>query len=255
MKISWAGSGIYFWWQLGAMQYLAQRYDLTSVPMVGASGGAICAVLGRCGVDAERISDSAYRLAVDYNIWEQPMALAGAWGPIIEGWLHDLLPHDAAVRCRGELGVVVTQLPSCRQLSIDDFEDKDDLVNCVMASAHVPMLLDKQLSRPCRGAWCVDGSFPDFFSGENCDYLQCGGDAVMFDYFHDPKIIRRGRMDMLEVKKYSEMKRIVLLGARFAARLEDEGMFDRFNLEPVMKRPARAALGGSDDGAVVLRGR
>lgn len=29
----------------------------------------------------------------------------------------------------------------------------------------------------------MDGSFPDFFSGVNCDLLQCGGDAVVFDYF------------------------------------------------------------------------
>jgi hypothetical protein len=43
-----------------------------------------------------------------------------------------------------------------------------------MASAHVPMLLDKQLTRGCRGAQYVDGSFPDFFTGENCDHLQVG---------------------------------------------------------------------------------
>lgn len=38
--------------------------------------------------------------------------------------------------------------------------------------------------------------------GENCDLLQCGGEAVMFDYFHDPNIIRNGRMDMLSLKQY-----------------------------------------------------
>jgi hypothetical protein len=29
--LSWAGSGAFFWWQLGAVQYLRQRYDLTNV--------------------------------------------------------------------------------------------------------------------------------------------------------------------------------------------------------------------------------
>lgn len=44
-------------------------------------------------------------------------------------------------------------------------------------------LQDWKVSRDCRGVQCVDGSFPDFFAGVNCDLLQCGGDAVVFDYF------------------------------------------------------------------------
>ena len=134
----------------------------------------VCAALARCGVDPEAISESAYKLALDHKIWEKPAGLMGSWGEVIEQWMDDLLPHDAAERCRGELGVVVTQLPAWQQLSIDDFEDKVDLINCVMASAHVPLLLDKQLTRECRGVHCVDGSFPDFFAGENCDHLQVG---------------------------------------------------------------------------------
>lgn len=65
---------------------------------------------------------------------------------------------------------------------------------------------------------------------------QCGGDAVVFDYFDDPNIQRRGRMDMLQLKEYSEIKRITLMGARYAAKLEAEGAFDKFHLEPVLKR-------------------
>jgi hypothetical protein len=60
------------------------------------------------------------------------------------------------------------------------------------------------MTRECRGVQCLDGSFPDFFVGENCDLLQRpgGSDAVMFDYFHDPKIVRNGRLDMLSLKQY-----------------------------------------------------
>jgi predicted acylesterase/phospholipase RssA len=160
------------------MQYLAQRYDLTRVPMAGASGGAICAALARCGVCPDRIASSAYALSRHHKIWDKPMGLAGGWGSVIEQWLHDILPDDAHDRCSGGLGVIVTQLPTWRQLSIQEFESKADLINCVMASAHVPLLLDMQLSRSCRGVACVDGSFPDFFTGENCDFLQVGDRLV-----------------------------------------------------------------------------
>ena len=65
-----------------------------------------------------------------------------------------------------------------------------------MASAHVPLLLDKQLTRSCRGSQYVDGSFPDFFTGQNCDFLTRGGDAVVFDYFEDTNIVRQVRPHM-----------------------------------------------------------
>ena len=242
LRLSWAGSGAYAWWQLGAMHRLSQRFDLSRVPMTGASGGAITAALARCGVGLDEIADSAYRLALEHRVWERPMGLAGSWGGVIEGWLHELLPADAAERCRGGLGVVITQLPSCRQVSVSDFADKADLVDCIMASAHVPLLLDGRVARACRGVASVDGSFPDFFAGANCEFLTAGGDAVVFDYYDDANIVRRGRLDMLELKRYSEIRRAALLGARYAARLEDQGAFERFDLEPVLlKRPAAAA--------------
>ncbi|GBF93151.1 hypothetical protein Rsub_05882 [Raphidocelis subcapitata] len=247
LRLSWAGSGIYFWWQLGAMHYLSQRYDLTRVPMVGASGGAICAALARCGVSADTVATTAQRLSREHRIWDKPMGLAGAWGRVIEAWLHEVLPDDAAARCSGGLGIVVTRLPGCDQVAIDEFRDKTDLVDAIMASAHVPLLLDGSLARWRGGVPLVDGSFPDFFNGENCDHLQCGGDAVVFDYFCDDAIVRQGRFDMLSLKRLSEIRRIVLLGARYAARLEREA-FHRFDLDAVRLEGAAAAGGGAGAG-------
>jgi hypothetical protein len=169
--------------QLGAVQYLMQRFNLSKVPMVGASGGGLAAVLATCEVEPEQVMESAYKLSKDHNIWERPMGLLGCWGTIIEQWLDDLLPADAAQRCSGQVGIVVTQLPFCNQLAISDFQDKHDLINVAMASAHVPVFLDWKMSRPCRGVQCVDGSFPDFFTNDNCELLKCGGNSVMFDYF------------------------------------------------------------------------
>jgi len=151
--------------------------------MVGASGGGLAAVLATCEVEPEQVMESAYKLSKDHNIWERPMGLLGCWGTIIEQWLDDLLPADAAQRCSGQVGIVVTQLPFCNQLAISDFQDKHDLINVAMASAHVPLFLDWKMSRPCRGVQCVDGSFPDFFTNDNCELLKCGGNSVMFDYF------------------------------------------------------------------------
>jgi hypothetical protein len=72
--------------------------------MVGASGGGLAAVLATCDVDPEEVMESAYRLSKQHNIWERPLGLVGTWGYAIEEWLDELLPADAAERCRDQVG-------------------------------------------------------------------------------------------------------------------------------------------------------
>lgn len=93
------------------------------------------------------------------------------------------------------------------------------------------------MARECRGVPCVDGSFPDFFSGVNCDALTCGGDALVFDYFDDPAIVRNGRLDMLELKELRQFKKIITTGYRYAQRLHESGAFERFDTSGVARRP------------------
>jgi hypothetical protein len=68
----------------GAMKYLAERYDLTKTPMVGASGGALASVLASCGVPADRVISHAFDLSVKHNIWERSLGLMGVWGAVVE---------------------------------------------------------------------------------------------------------------------------------------------------------------------------
>jgi hypothetical protein len=98
-----------------------------------------------------------------------------------------------------------------------------------MASAHVPILLDWKLYRKVRGVRCLDGSFPDFFTGKNCDLLECDGNCVVFDYFDDPNLRRRGRLDMLELKQISEIREIMDLGYVYAKSLHEMRVFDGFH--------------------------
>lgn len=44
-------------------------------------------------------------------------------------WLDELLPEDAAERCRGRVRLVVTEVPSLRLRYLEDFESKEDLID------------------------------------------------------------------------------------------------------------------------------
>ena len=84
----------------GAVKYLAEHFDLSKVPVVGASGGALAAVLLACGIDPDKAFDKAYQLASEHEIWTKPRGLFGIWGELIKEWLRFLLPPDAADICR-----------------------------------------------------------------------------------------------------------------------------------------------------------
>jgi hypothetical protein len=228
LRLGWAGAGIFFFWQLGAVKYLAEHYDLSKVSMAGASAGSFISVLAACGVDADRAVETAYAMSLEHDIYSRPLGLIGVWGSLIERWLDDLLPHDAAERCRGRVEVVVSVAPTMEQRAISDFRDKRDLIDVCMASAHVPVFLDKRLMRPCRDMLCVDGSFPDFFTGVNSLHLTMD-ETVVFDYFDDPALSRTGRFDMLSVKQYKEIRRMMTQGYVYAAKLRKAGKLQHFD--------------------------
>jgi hypothetical protein len=103
-----------------------QHFQLSKVPMVGASGGGLAAVLATCDVHPEEVMESAYRLSKQHNIWERPLGLMGTWGYVIEEWLDELLPADAAERCRDQVrrwacagtGTITCRACACRGQSL-----------------------------------------------------------------------------------------------------------------------------------------
>ena len=73
---------------------------------------------------------------------------AGVWGPLIQRWLHELLPADAATVCSGRVGLFVLAIwpPLPHHLMVSEFQSKDDLVEAAMASVHIPYFLDGHMT-------------------------------------------------------------------------------------------------------------
>ena len=78
--IAFPGGGIYFWWQAGFVQSLQQRQFINTCTMVGASAGALTAVLAGCQIDMTQVYESAYAICERRNVWKQPLGLFGCWG-------------------------------------------------------------------------------------------------------------------------------------------------------------------------------
>ncbi|KAJ1615947.1 hypothetical protein T492DRAFT_1109810 [Pavlovales sp. CCMP2436] len=104
--------------------------------------------------------DHAITLSKRRQLFERPLGLAGVWGDVVEEWLSDLLPSDAARRSNGRVGIFMLRtLPFPRRVMMTHFSDRSDLIQCALASCHIPYFLDGRFSARYGGARWIDGSF------------------------------------------------------------------------------------------------
>ncbi|WZN66770.1 patatin-like phospholipase [Chloropicon roscoffensis] len=156
--IALPGGGIYFYWNAGVLAYLAERYELEGCELVGASAGALSVVLVACGVDFRKATEVAYRLAEENGLYDRPLALVGIWGRLVREWLEELLPEDAHLTCESRVKVVLLEVFPLNRRAVEEFKSRDDLIEALMASAHIPFLLDYKPFSSFRGKLCIDGS-------------------------------------------------------------------------------------------------
>lgn len=226
--VSCGGGGIYFFWMLGVMKYISSRYDLRSATLIGTSAGGLIAALTACEVDLDAAVQRAYQMAQEHKLWDRPLGLVGAWGPLVRQWLVDMLPDDAHITCSGgRVRLIATELPSLQQVYLTEFTTKDELVDACMASAHVPLVLDGRLVTWHRGKLYIDGSLQDFIAWDNSPLLKCDGRAFLLDYSKDDRLAAE-RFDFLKVRVIDEVLAMIKAGYKYARRLDAAGGLEPF---------------------------
>lgn len=202
--IIFPGCGIFFWWQAGVVSALAKRLDLNRAQFAGSSGGAISATLAGCGVtDSARTYDVALRLCEREGGFKRgPWGLWGIWGGLVREWLDELLPPDAERRCSGRVHILVHRLGDGGDCHVSEFESRDDLISAVLASVHIPLLMDGSLTAKFRGAHCID---PDLFTMGSRDaglrLPESASSSTLVSYVHDARLVSKypGAADVLRL--------------------------------------------------------
>jgi hypothetical protein len=134
--IVFPGGGIFFYYQAGLVNFLRERYDLSTCTFSGASAGALTATLTAADVDFCEATDLALKLAENAGVWDRTGGLQGIWGPLIEEWLDSLLP-TCIDTLQDRITLLVTPIPSFGKTKISRFENRKDLIHCNMASVHL----------------------------------------------------------------------------------------------------------------------
>jgi len=227
-NIVFRGGGIFFYHQAGVVNFLRERYDLSTCTFSGASAGALTATLTAADVDFYEATDLALKLAEDAGVWNRKGGLQGIWGPLIENWLGSLLPNciDAL---EDRITLLVTPVPSFGKTKVSRFQSRNDLIQCNMASVHLPWFLDGKLTSNFRGYPHIDGSFLSTIDDYCPNIERHSGtviDTLAIDWTKDPKMSSKGGIDIVKALSPKGIYGLMEQGKLYGKMMEDQGSFN-----------------------------
>lgn len=122
---------------------------------------------------------------------------------------------------------------SAHPLQVNRFDSKEDLIESVMASAHVPFFLDGRPFLQYRDEACWDGSFPDFFFSRNSELLERDNSTLIVDYSMDAEL-EWTKGDFLKLRDYTEIQAMMDKGQQYMKLQIESGVVgSRFNTDGV----------------------
>jgi len=189
------GTCTYVFWQMGMMQYICEQFDTKQAQLLGVSSGAICSCFALALEEAADSGDpsTAYtrvrsraqqvfaRLdeeSCKMTCW--PWGFIGRLGSVIDAVADEVVPRDCIARSAGRIRVGLrrltgTWLPALLPDALQDFKDRQELIEAVKASSHVGLMV-----RPTPMAYvaaidsyCSDGVNPFSFYCFIEYWLQC----------------------------------------------------------------------------------
>eukprot|EP00923_Selenidium_pygospionis_P011153 GHVN01019362.1.p1 GENE.GHVN01019362.1~~GHVN01019362.1.p1 ORF type:complete len:950 (+),score=235.94 GHVN01019362.1:1651-4500(+) len=160
LGFSFSPAGLLGPYHLGVLACLIDNgYVSGATPLAGASAGALCATAAALGLSIADALDSVKRITADCR----KNGTAYRLHELLKTELTSLLPNDSPhilANRKAHLTVTHTQVfPKLKGIHATEFESKDDLTNCLLASCNIPFFFSKWPTVKCRGRPCVDGYF------------------------------------------------------------------------------------------------
>ncbi|KAI8468886.1 MAG: acyl transferase/acyl hydrolase/lysophospholipase [Monoraphidium minutum] len=192
LGFGFSAGGLMFPYYVGVVSSL-QEMGVLGRPhqLAGASAGSLIAAAFNAGLDMSVVEESMILFGEDClaNGTQHRRARAarhrwgGLLGPLLRDFLHSYLPPDAHERCSGSTHVAVTRaLPFWRPQMVSHFKSRDDLIEALLTSCHIPWYFDGRWMTKFRGKYAVDGGATNFIPVvPGCEYT-CK--VMCFPTFH-----------------------------------------------------------------------
>ncbi|KAG2433513.1 hypothetical protein HYH02_012631 [Chlamydomonas schloesseri] len=161
LGFGFSAGGFLYPYHLGVLWELHELNILKDykVQMAGASAGSLAVATYNCGLEPEKATQALHEFAENCRANGTRYRLGG----LLKDFLHAYLPADAHERCRGNTYVALTRLfPVVRSELISEFESKDDFINALLTSCHIPFYFNGSWMTEFRGRFYMDGGVAAF---------------------------------------------------------------------------------------------
>eukprot|EP00879_Flechtneria_rotunda_P000290 GHRR01000380.1.p1 GENE.GHRR01000380.1~~GHRR01000380.1.p1 ORF type:complete len:616 (+),score=201.49 GHRR01000380.1:254-2101(+) len=160
LGFGFSAGGLLFPYYVGLVSSLVQQGVLERpAQLAGSSAGSLIAASFNAGLDMATVEQSMIEFGEDCLKNGTRYRL----GPLLKDFLQQYLPPDAHEQCSGNTHVAVTRLlPYWRTKIISKFESRDDLIQALLTSCHIPWYVDGRWMTKFRGHYCVDGGVMAF---------------------------------------------------------------------------------------------
>lgn len=134
----------------------------------GASAGSLISSCLVCDIEPEVLMDTNL---IMYRELREKGTIGNVRG-VVETYCHKLLPDDAHLRANNRLHVAIArvsrQRPFMQPVYINEFFSKEDLIQALLTSSHVPLYMNSKVTSTYRGRTCVDGGLMHFIPTPPC---------------------------------------------------------------------------------------
>jgi hypothetical protein len=161
LGFGFSAGGLLFPYYVGVISALREANVLTGAPaqMAGASAGSLIAASYNAGLPMDVVEESMIRFGEDLRTH----GTRGRLGPLLKDFLHEYLPEDAHERCNGTTHVSMTRVvPIWRATMVSNFHSRQDLIDALLTSCHIPWYFDGRWVSKYRGHFCFDGGATNF---------------------------------------------------------------------------------------------
>ncbi len=158
-SLHFRGIGTGYLQYIGYYLLLKKHYDLSGVSFSGCSSGAYTAAV--MALDLSPI-DAVVLPFLSQSDNFKSLAFVGKWKGMLQGCLEQLLPIDRDYSGLRNLEIGIQYLDKYELVKA--FDSRQDLMACLLSSAHIPFLVNYRPFDRYRGKYCFDpefiGSYP-----------------------------------------------------------------------------------------------
>ena len=160
INIKFCPSGFLIYYQLGVADYLFENFDLKNIDFYGGSSGSLVSLILALNMSPKYILNNHIPNILNKinKYWLGNFYIT----EFVKEELNMIL-KDKELNLNNKLNISITKLPFLKNKIVNNFENKEELIDCIVGSCTIPFLFSKY-PKKYKNNLIVDTCFSNIFS-------------------------------------------------------------------------------------------